>query len=202
MTLHSEFATTHGRAPDDGAEAVIDVEGLVMRYGKLEAVRGINLRVGRGEVLAFLGPNGAGKTTTVEILEGYRRRSAGHVRVLGEDPANAGPDWRARVGVVLQESAAEQYLTVAECVRLYAGYYTAPRSVDDVLELVGLAPQAGQLAGCLSGGQKRASMSPWRLSATRSCCSSTNRQQGSTRPPDAKPGRWSKVCGRSASPCS
>jgi ABC-2 type transport system ATP-binding protein len=155
MTLHSDLATTHGRAPDDEAGAVIEVEGLVMRYGELVAVGGIDLQVGRGEVLAFLGPNGAGKTTTVEILEGYRRRTAGHVRVLGEDPANAGPDWRARVGVVLQESAAEQYLTVAECVRLYAGYYAAPRSVDDVLELVGLAPQAGQLAGRLSGGQKR-----------------------------------------------
>jgi len=146
---------TAGHTGDHASDAVIEVDGLVMRYGELEAVRGIDLRVGRGEVLAFLGPNGAGKTTTVEILEGYRRRTAGRVRVLGEDPADAGPAWRQRVGVVLQESAAEQYLTVGECVRLYAGYYTAPRSVDDVLELVGLAPQAEQLAGRLSGGQKR-----------------------------------------------
>lgn len=155
MTPSDSSAAYPGGAHGPGADVVIEVDGLVMRYGELEAVRGIDLQVARGEVLAFLGPNGAGKTTTVEILEGYRRRTAGRVRVLGDDPAEAGPEWRARVGVVLQESAAEQYLTVAECVRLYAGYYAAPRSVDDVLELVGLTPQTGQLAGRLSGGQKR-----------------------------------------------
>jgi ABC-2 type transport system ATP-binding protein len=136
-------------------EAVIEATGLVMRYGELEAVRGIDLRVNRGEVFGFLGPNGAGKTTTVEILEGYRRRTAGQVRVLGEDPAHGRPAWRARLGVVLQESAPEQYLTVAECVRLYAGYYPAPRDVGETLELVGLGDRADAIAGKLSGGQKR-----------------------------------------------
>src|SRR5579864_7290118 len=120
-------------------ELVIDVSDLHMRYGSFEAVRGISLGVRRGEVFAFLGPNGAGKTTTVEILEGYRRRTSGRVTVLGVDPQHAGPSWRARIGVVLQESEPERDLTVAECLKLYAGYYPAPRNVDDVLALVGLA---------------------------------------------------------------
>jgi ABC-2 type transport system ATP-binding protein len=93
-----------GAGYGDSGEAVIAVSGLQMRYGSVEAVRGIDLHVSRGEVFAFLGPNGAGKTTTVEILEGYRRRTGGDVRVLGQDPQHAGPSWRARIGVVLQES--------------------------------------------------------------------------------------------------
>lgn len=138
-----------------GTETVIGVSGLRMRYGSVEAVRGIDLQVRRGEVVAFLGPNGAGKTTTVEILEGYRRRTAGEVTVLGEDPAHAGPSWRARIGVVLQESEPERDLTAAECLQLYAGYYPAPRDVGETLELVGLADRAGSVASRLSGGQRR-----------------------------------------------
>jgi ABC-2 type transport system ATP-binding protein len=136
-------------------ETVIDVSGLQMRYGSFEAVRGIDLHVRRGEVFAFLGPNGAGKTTTVEILEGYRRRTGGEVTVLGEDPRRAGPSWRARIGVVLQESEPEQDLTAVECLRLYAGYYPAPRSVEETLALVGLEDRADALASRLSGGQRR-----------------------------------------------
>jgi ABC-2 type transport system ATP-binding protein len=106
-------------------------------------------------VFAFLGPNGAGKTTTVEILEGYRRRDAGEVSVLGVDPARAGGDWRARIGVVLQESEPEAELTVEECLALYAGYYPAPRPVGQTLELVGLAGQRAKRCGRMSGGQRR-----------------------------------------------
>ena len=80
-------------------------------------------------MFAFLGPNGAGKTTTVEILEGYRRRTAGEVSVLGVDPDRGDAAWRARIGVVLQESEPEAELTVEECLSLYAGYYPAPRPV-------------------------------------------------------------------------
>jgi len=138
-----------------GAETVISVSGLRMRYGSFEAVRGIDLHVTRGEVFAFLGPNGAGKTTTVEILEGYRRRSAGEVTVLGDDPARGGPSWRARIGVVLQESEPERDLTAAECLQMYAGYYPAPRDVAETLELVGLSDRAGSIASRLSGGQRR-----------------------------------------------
>ena len=136
-------------------QAVIEVSDLHMRYGSLEAVRGVNLQVMRGEVVAFLGPNGAGKTTTVEILEGYRRRSAGDVRVLGCDPQHAGSSWRARIGVVLQESEPERDLTVSECLRLYAGYYPNPRRVEDTLALVGLEDRRNAIATRLSGGQRR-----------------------------------------------
>ncbi|MGO8958362.1 MAG: ABC transporter ATP-binding protein [Streptosporangiaceae bacterium] len=143
------------RTSADAADTVIEVSGLQMRYGTVEAVRGIDLRVTRGEVFAFLGPNGAGKTTTVEILEGYRRRTAGAVTVLGQDPVHGGPSWRARIGVVLQESEPERDLTAFECLEMYAGYYPAPRDVGETLELVGLSDQAGAIATRLSGGQRR-----------------------------------------------
>ena len=137
------------------AEAVISVRGLAKRYGDTEAVRGIDLDVHRGEIFAFLGPNGAGKTTTVEILEGFRQRSGGEATVLGVDPAHAGGNWRDRIGVVLQESQPERGLRVRECLELYAGYYSAPRSIDATLALVGLAEQREKIAEQLSGGQRR-----------------------------------------------
>src|SRR6266700_388907 len=121
---------------------VITVRGLVKRYGRREVVRGINLEVHRGEIFAFLGPNGAGKTTVVESLEGFRDRTDGEVRVLGVDPASGGSAWRNRVGVVLQESEPEPGLSVRECLQLYAGYYSAPRDVNDTIGLVGLNEKA------------------------------------------------------------
>lgn len=136
-------------------EAVIAVADLRMSYGSVEALRGIDLQVRRGQVFAFLGPNGAGKTTTVEILEGYRRRTGGRISVLGQDPEHAGASWRARIGVVLQESEPERDLTVSECLRLFAGYFPAPRDVDETLALVGLTQRADATAGRLSGGQRR-----------------------------------------------
>jgi ABC-2 type transport system ATP-binding protein len=126
-----------------------------MSYGTYEAVRGIDLDVARGEILAFLGPNGAGKTTTTEILEGFRKRTSGEVRVLGVDPAAAGPDWRARIGVVLQECKPERLLSVRECVTMYAGYYPRPLPVDQVLSLTGLTEKAASRCEQLSGGQQR-----------------------------------------------
>jgi len=135
--------------------AVIGVQGLRKSYGAVEAVRGVDLEVHEGEVFAFLGPNGAGKTTTVEILEGYRERSAGDVHVLGIDPAKATSAWRSRIGIVLQSCDLQSMLTVRESVTLYAGYYPKPRPVDETIELVGLSADAGQRAGKLSGGQQR-----------------------------------------------
>ncbi len=139
----------------EDSNPVISIRGLRKSYGDVEAVRGIDLEVRRGEVFAFLGPNGAGKTTTVEILEGYRKRSAGEVSVLGEDPERAGREWRERIGIVLQDGRLEPYLTVAESLALYAGYYSSPRPVEEVIEAVGLAGKADERAGRLSGGQQR-----------------------------------------------
>jgi ABC-2 type transport system ATP-binding protein len=136
-------------------ESVISVRGLRKSYGDLEAVRGIDLDVTRGEVFAFLGPNGAGKTTTVEVLEGYRERSAGEVSVLGEDPASAGRSWREGIGIVLQNNKLDPYLTVREALGLFAGYYRRPRPVEDVIELVGLGAKADERTSRLSGGQQR-----------------------------------------------
>ena len=147
-----------GAAPGGGASeggGAIRVRGLRKRYGDVEAVRGIDLTVRTGEIFAFLGPNGAGKTTTVETLEGYRQRDAGEAQVLGSDPARPAAGWRARIGVVLQESQPEAELTVEECVSLYAGYYPRPRPVAETLELVGLADRPAVRCGRLSGGQRR-----------------------------------------------
>ena len=137
------------------AMTAIQVQGLRKSYGDKEAVRGVDLEVRTGEILALLGPNGAGKTTTVEILEGFHQATAGEVRVLGEDPWGGDRALRDRIGIVLQESQPEINLTVRECLELYAGYYSAPRGVDDTIALAGLGEQADQGTTQLSGGQRR-----------------------------------------------
>ncbi len=137
------------------SDAVISVRGLRKSYGGTDAVAGIDFDVARGEVFAFLGPNGAGKTTTVEILEGYRRRDAGDVSVLGMDPARGGRRLRERIGIVLQETGVDLYLTVAEVVKMHAVRYPTPRPVDEVITLAGLEEQRDQRTRTLSGGQRR-----------------------------------------------
>ena len=134
---------------------MISVSGLRVSYGDLEAVKGVDLEVREGEIFGFLGPNGAGKTTTVSVLEGYIRRDAGEVSVLGIDPVEANREWRGRVGFVLQECRMESLLTVRETLEMYAGYYAHPRSVPETIELVGLTEKADERAGKLSGGQQR-----------------------------------------------
>jgi ABC-2 type transport system ATP-binding protein len=141
--------------PTTSAGTAVAVRGLQVRYGDVEAVRGIDLDVRRGEILALLGPNGAGKTSTIEVLEGFRAPSGGSVAVLDADPWTAPRAWRDRIGIVLQESAPELGLTVRECLRLYAGYYTAAHDVEETIALVGLEERAGTEATKLSGGQRR-----------------------------------------------
>lgn len=138
----------------------IEVNGLTKSYRTkagetVDAVKGIDLHVEEGEILAFLGSNGAGKTTTIEILEGFRDRTSGEVLVLGQDPQTAPLSWREDIGIVLQESKPDQDLTARESLQMYSGYYAAPRSIDEVLNLVGLTDSADQRTKALSGGQKR-----------------------------------------------
>jgi ABC-2 type transport system ATP-binding protein len=133
----------------------ISVKDLRKRYGELEAVRGISFEVAAGEVFALLGPNGAGKTTTVEILEGYRARDGGEVAVLGHDPARAERELKSRVGIVLQSTGVDPFLTVAETVELYRGYYPHPRPLDEIIEVVGLQAKRDTRVNKLSGGQQR-----------------------------------------------
>jgi ABC-2 type transport system ATP-binding protein len=135
--------------------SAIQVEGLRKSYGGREVLHDLSFGVETGEVFALLGPNGAGKTTTVEILEGYRPRDAGDVRVLGHDPGRPGSDFRARIGIVLQSSAVYHLLTVREMLDLFAGYYPSPRPVDEVVQLVGLGEKRDARVRTLSGGQLR-----------------------------------------------
>lgn len=136
-------------------ELAISVRGLRKAYGDNVAVTDVDLAVRRGEVFALLGPNGAGKTTTVEILEGYRRRDAGEVCVLGSDPAHPDAGWRSRVGIVLQGTGEFDELTVAEVVHHFSAFYPQADDPEKVIERVGLGGKAHARTHTLSGGQKR-----------------------------------------------
>jgi ABC-2 type transport system ATP-binding protein len=137
------------------AKPAITVRGLRKSYGSNEAVRGIDFEVPPGEVFGFLGPNGAGKTTTIEILEGYRARTAGEVSVLGIDPGHPNREWRTRIGLVLQECELNPLLTVGETMHLYASFFPKAHAVDETLDLVGLGDKSKARVGSLSGGQQR-----------------------------------------------
>jgi ABC-2 type transport system ATP-binding protein len=136
----------------------ISIRGLVKKYGDFSAVDGIDLTVSHGEIFAILGPNGAGKTTTVEILEGYRTRDSGEVKVLGEDPGALGDktySWRERIGIVLQSTSDSGDLSVRETIHHFAQYYSLAKDPDTVIELTGLTEKADEKIRTLSGGQRR-----------------------------------------------
>jgi ABC-2 type transport system ATP-binding protein len=138
--------------------SVIEVSELRKSYGALSVVKGISLSINKGEIFAILGPNGAGKTTSVEILEGFRTADSGTIRVLDTDPSikgRAALEWRDRIGIVLQSTQDTAELTVREAISHFASYYSNPREVDDVIELVGLQEKADDRARTLSGGQRR-----------------------------------------------
>jgi len=137
---------------------VISVSQLRKHYGQTQAIDGLDLEIEQGEIFAILGPNGAGKTTTVEILEGFRSRDSGDVKVLGFDPATkggAGQQWRDRIGIVLQSTQDAGDLTVYESVSHFATYYKNPKDAHEVIELVGLSEKSDALGRTLSGGQRR-----------------------------------------------
>jgi ABC-2 type transport system ATP-binding protein len=135
--------------------SVVSVTELTKSYGDLSAVAGVDLTINQGEIFALLGPNGAGKTTTVEILEGFRKRSSGHVKVLGVDPDHGDSAWRNRIGIVHQNSQDAGDLSVAETVHHFAKYYQNPKDSDEVISSVGLDEKRGSLIRNLSGGQRR-----------------------------------------------
>jgi ABC-2 type transport system ATP-binding protein len=147
--------TAAGEGTGGDPPPAVHVRGLVKSYGGVAAVNRVNLDIRRGEIFALLGPNGAGKTTTIEILEGYRSRDSGEVSVLGRDPARQRARLKSQIGIVLQSTGVERYLTVAETVRMYAGFYPHPRPVDEVIGLVGLAAKRNSRVNRLSGGQQR-----------------------------------------------
>lgn len=144
-------------------DVVVRVRDLRMVYGQREVLAGVDLDIRAGEVVCLLGPNGAGKTTTIEILEGFRLRSAGEVQVLGVDPAEADEAWRARVGVVLQSWRDHARWTPRRLLTQLGGYYQPystpqrkrPRDVEELLDAVGLVDRADEKILTLSGGQRR-----------------------------------------------
>ena len=133
----------------------VEVRGLTKSYGEFQAVGGVDFAIGVGEIFALLGPNGAGKTTIIEILEGYRSRDGGDVRVLGLDPGRDRKTLSAKIGIVLQSSGIERYLSVSEAIEMYGKYYPSPRPVDELIELVGLEEKRDARVISLSGGQQR-----------------------------------------------
>ena len=133
----------------------IDTNQLTKKYGDFQAVNNVSLRVRKGEIFALLGPNGAGKTTTVEILEGHRLKTSGQVKVLGMDPSENSTEFRSRVGIVLQETGIEQYLTAVEILEQFTNFYESPRSISELLEMTGLREDKDKRVKKLSGGQKR-----------------------------------------------
>ena len=137
------------------SDSVIEARGLRKSYGEVEALKGIDLTVRKGEIFCLLGPNGAGKTTTVEVMEGHRDYDAGEVHVLGHDPASRERSFRERIGIVSQASSVERFLTVEEVVELFRGYYPHPRPLGEILEIMGLSEKRASLVRRLSGGQVR-----------------------------------------------
>lgn len=144
------------RQTEGMSENVVEVENLRKTYkGGLEALRGVSFDIRRGETFALLGPNGAGKSTVIEILEGYRDGTSGDVRVLGVDPHRGGLDWKARLGIVLQNTGEAPTASVRELLAHFASFYPRPRDVDEVIAAVGLTEKAKVSVRKLSGGQRR-----------------------------------------------
>lgn len=136
--------------------AAIECRDLRKTYdGKVEAVRGLSLRIEGGECFGLLGPNGAGKTTTIEILEGLLDPTSGEVTILGHSWQKNQREVREWLGISLQETRLSEKLTVRETIDLFASFYREPRSADDVLDDLQLGEKADAFVGKLSGGQRQ-----------------------------------------------
>ena len=179
--------------------SVIEVSGLTKRFGSLTAVNDVSFSVERGEIFGLLGKNGAGKTTTVEILEGYQSPDEGRVAVLGVEPKRGGGAWKDRIGLVLQDSDFDPSHTVAETVKLFAGFFTKPekRGRDPG---TGRPQRQGRTRGSADSPGDNVAVSTWRSASSvhRSCSSSMNPRPASTRRPVESSGRCSRDCVRPA----
>lgn len=163
------------------ADAIVVAQGVVKRYKDVEALRGVSVTLGRGEVFGLLGPNGAGKTTLVEILEGIRHPTSGTVRVLGMDPATAAQALRARLGVCLQHTSMPRNLRVREAVALFGSMYTRRRmSPAELLDRFHLTEKRNAYFGDLSGGQRQRLALALAVNTTPTCSCSTSHRRGST----------------------
>ena len=202
MAVVNERGRPAQHAGPAGEAAVIDVRGLRMRYGSVDVLDGVDFTAARGEVLVLLGPNGAGKTTCIEILEGFRMRSAGEVSVLGVDPVRAGEHWRAGVGIVLQSWRDHGRWTVRELLRHLGRYYVPystpgrprPHDVEELIETVGLGDRAAAKITSLSGGERRRLDLAIGIIGRPEVLSSTNPPRGSTRLPAAGSTTWCTGC--------
>ncbi len=156
MTLPTAFAgprQAHAGRDHVSGRIVAELKGVRKHYGEVRALRGVDLQVRSGEVLALLGPNGAGKTTTVGLLLGLLKPTAGEVSLFGGDPSSTAA--KVRVGAMLQISGVPATLKVREHLELFASYYPAPLPVARALELADLTEVADRPYGKLSGGQKQ-----------------------------------------------
>jgi ABC-2 type transport system ATP-binding protein len=148
-------AATDKAGADASAGQAVSVRGLVKRYGDVTAVDGIDFDVRFGTCLAVLGPNGAGKTTTIEILEGLKKPDAGEVRVLGRSWIGDARAIQQRIGVQLQETEFQDKIRVHELLRLFRSFYPAGKSIDEVIDIIGLGEKRNAMVKTLSGGQKQ-----------------------------------------------
>jgi len=184
--LRAAFA---GIGPSMPGAPAIEVKHLTKSYGDVAAVDGLDLEIQVGEIFAMLGPNGAGKTTTVEILEGYRHRDGGEVRVLGYDPGRERKLLKPLIGIVLQSTGVDRYLTVSETIEMYASYYPHPRPTGEIVELVGLDAKRTRACSSSRAASSAVSTSPLPSRVTPTCSSSTSRRPASTPRRAGKRGR-------------
>ena len=157
--------------PTPSPASAIHARGVRKAYGDHVVLDGIDLAVPAGSVFSLLGPNGAGKTTTTEVLEGYLTPTSGTTSVLGYDPTKGDADLKQRIGIVLQSTGLDQFLTVRETIEMYSGYYPRQRATQEVIEVVGLSEKTDTACGSSAVASSGGSTLRSRSRGTQSCCS-------------------------------